>query len=71
MRELADQFRTLGGVRILVTGPPDNPSTSYGFGPPIVGGITDEVRSTLKSTSDLVREQIFDRATEALRSILK
>jgi hypothetical protein len=71
MRELADQFRKLGGVRILVTGPPDNPSTSYGFGPPIVGGITDEVRSTLKSTSDLVREQIFDRATDALRGILK
>ncbi len=71
VRELADQLRAAGGMRILVTGPPDNPSTRYGFGPPIVGGITDEVRNTLKSTTDIVREQIFDRAGDALRNILK
>lgn len=71
VRELADQLRAAGGMRILVTGPPENPSTRYGFGPPIVGGITDEVRNTLKSTTDIVREQIFDRAGDALRNILK
>ncbi|GMV94975.1 MAG: hypothetical protein AMXMBFR82_47530 [Candidatus Hydrogenedentota bacterium] len=71
VRELADQLRAAGGMRILVTGPPENPSTRYGFGPPIVGGVTDEVLNTLKSTTDIVREQIFDRAGDALRNILK
>jgi hypothetical protein len=71
VRELADRFRTAGGLRILLTGPPDNPSSSYALGPPVVGGITDEVRGTLRSTTGIVREQLLDRATDALRNILR
>jgi len=71
VRELADRLRAAGGMRILVTGPPDNPSTSYGFGPPIVGGITDEIRGTLRTTTGIVRDELLDRATDALRNILR
>ena len=71
VRELADHLRAAGGMRILVTGPPDNPSTSYGFGPPIVGGITDDVRSTLRTTTGIVRDELLNRATDALRDILR
>ncbi len=71
VREVADHLRSAGGMRILVTGPPDNPSTRYGFGPPIVGEVTDDVLRTLKTTTSIVRDELVDRAADALRNILK
>ena len=71
VREIVDRFRTAGGLRILVTGPPNEPATSYAWGPPVVGGITDEVRSTIRSGGNIIRDEVVNRATDVLREILR
>ncbi|MCC6698902.1 MAG: hypothetical protein IT365_24980 [Candidatus Hydrogenedentes bacterium] len=71
VREIADRFRTAGGLRILVTGPPNDPQTSYAWGPPIVGGITQEVRNSIRSGGNIIRDEVVNRATDVLREILR
>jgi hypothetical protein len=63
------KLRATGGVRILLTGPPTDPVTSYGFGPK-TDAITNEVRDTVKSTGNIVRDEIINRATDVLKGIL-
>lgn len=69
LNEVVGLFRTAGGLQILVTGPPADPSTSYAFGAK-VNAITDEVRNTVKTGGNFVRDQILERAGEALRGLL-
>ncbi|MCC6487546.1 MAG: hypothetical protein IT364_08590 [Candidatus Hydrogenedentes bacterium] len=71
VREIADRFRTAGGLRILVTGPPNDPQTSYAWGPPVVGGITQEVRNSIRSGGNIIRDEVVNRATDVLREILR
>ncbi|NUM54518.1 MAG: hypothetical protein HUU46_12805 [Candidatus Hydrogenedentes bacterium] len=66
---LVGQVRSAGGVRILLTGPPTDPNVSYGFGSK-TNAITGEVRDTVKSTGNIVRDEIINRAADALRGIL-
>ena len=63
------KLRGAGGLRILLTGPPTDPKTSYGFGPQ-TNQITNEVRDTVKSTGNVVRDEIINKATDVLKGIL-
>lgn len=66
---LVGKVRTAGGVRILLTGPPTDPNVSYGFGPK-TNSITSDVRNTVKSTGNIVRDEIINRAADVLKGIL-
>lgn len=66
---IVDKLRTAGGLRILVTGPPTDPKTSYGLGPK-ANAITNEVRNSVKSSGNVVRDEIINRATDVLKGIL-
>jgi len=67
--DVIGSFRKTGGLRILLTGSPVDPNTSYGFGPR-TNAITQEVKETVKGSGNIVRDQIINRATEALQGIL-
>lgn len=70
VRDLAGMFRTAGGLRIYVTGPPDNPNVAYAWGPRVTT-ITDEVRRTVKTGGTIIKEEVLNRATDLLKGVLK
>ena len=67
---IVGQLRTAGGLRILLTGSPTDPEVKYGYGPK-TGAITREVRDGVKSTGNIVRDEVINKATEVLKGILK
>jgi hypothetical protein len=69
LREIVNALRSAGGLQILVTGPPDDPTTRYGFGPQI-GTITDDVRSALRSGKGIVVDEVLKRGVDALRQLI-
>ena len=66
---IVGQLRTAGGLRILLTGSPTDPDVKYGYGPK-AGAITREVRDGVKSTGNIVRDEVINKATEVLKGIL-
>jgi len=69
LNDVVGAFRNTGGFRILLTGSPIDPDTNYGFGPK-PGSITDDVRNSVKGGGNIVRDEILNRATDALKGIL-
>jgi len=59
-----------GGIRILMTGPPDDPKTEIAFGGP-VNAITKEIRGGFRSVQGLVKDQIIDGIGGILRGLLE
>ncbi|MCC6795264.1 MAG: hypothetical protein IT366_09110 [Candidatus Hydrogenedentes bacterium] len=66
---IVGQLRNAGGLRILLTGPPTDPDVKYGYGPK-ASTITREVRDGVKSTGNIVRDEVINKATEVLKGIL-
>ena len=54
-----------GGIRILLTGPPDEPDVKMSFGGP-VDKITDEVIAAMKTTGDLFGDLVGGAANELI-----
>ncbi len=59
-----------GGIRIRMTGPPDDPKTEIAFGGP-VKAITDELRGGFRSVQGLVKDQIIDGIGGLLRGLIE
>lgn len=69
LRDIVRAIRSAGGLQILVTGPPDDPTTRYALGPQ-VKTITNEVRSALRSGKGIVVDEVLKRGVEALRQLI-
>ncbi len=65
-----EAINSRGGIRIRMTGPPDDPKTEIAFGGP-VQAITDELRGGFRSVQGLVKDQIIDGIGGLLRGLLE
>jgi len=65
-----EAINSRGGIRIYMSGPPDDPKTKIGFGGP-VNAITNEIRSGVKSVQNLVKDQIVEGIGGLLRGLLE
>jgi hypothetical protein len=65
-----EAINSRGGIRIYMSGPPDDPKTKIGFGGP-VNAITNEIRSGVQSVQGLIKGQIIDGIGGLLRGLLE
>jgi hypothetical protein len=68
-----DQVKAInerGGLRIAMTGPPDDPKTQVGLGEP-VRRITGDVRSSVQSVGNIVKDEIIKGLGGLIRDVLE
>ncbi len=65
-----EAINSKGGIRIRMTGPPDDPKTEIAFGGPI-NAITKELRGGFRSVQGLVKDQIIDSIGGLVRGLLE
>lgn len=65
-----EAINSKGGIRIRMTGPPDDPKTEIAFGGP-VNAITKEIRGGFRSVQGLVKDQIIEGIGGLVRGLLE
>jgi hypothetical protein len=59
-----------GGLRIAMSGPPDDPKTQVGLGEP-VRRITGDVRGSVQSVGNIVKDEIIKGLGGLIRDVLE